>query len=390
MSVSRLRRPLRVAAALPALLAAAALLPDARAMFVRPDLEKVPVDRLVKNLEDLADKDPKNASLRLNLARAHAMAYASKADEVDVWKNQVQRGPWFGFTPAHVPFTVVPTKDEAKQKVAKEHLARAIADYRKAVELDPNNLTARLGQAWVIEQSGDRAEAVKEYRAVVDAGWKREMNARSGPLGGNFITTEAARYLIPLLDPDKDKEEIQTLKDRSAQLAKLPRPVTPIAVPLRDGLTAWDLEDLSARVAFDADGAALGRRWTWITPRAGWLVYDPQGKGEVTSGLQLFGSVTFWMFWDNGYDALRALDNDGDGVLTGKELEGLAIWHDANGDGVCDPGEVKPLSYYGIVAISCRYERDPTHPDRPCFSPRGVVFRDGTTRPTYDLILKPR
>ena len=44
----------------------------------------------------------------------------------------------------------------------------------------------------------------------------------------------------------------------------------------------------------------------------------------------------------------------------------------------------------GIVAISCRYERDPSHPERICWSPRGVIFKDGTTRPTFDLILKQR
>jgi hypothetical protein len=390
MSNSSWRLGVRGAAGLLTLALVVGVLPDARAMFIRPDLEKIPVDRLVKNLEDLADKDTKNPQVRLNLARAHAMAYASKADEVEVWKGKTDRGPWFGFTPPHVPFQVVRTTDEAKLRLAREHLEKAIADYRKTIELDPNNLTARLGLAWCIDQSGNKAEAIKAYRDVIDAGWKKEMNLKSGPLGGRFITSEAGGYLIPLLDPEKDKEEIQTLKDRTAQLAKLPRPVTPIAIPLRDGLTASDLENPSARVLFDADGTGLPQRWSWITPQAGWLVWDPKGTGQVTSGLQLFGNVTFWMFWDNGYDALRALDNDGDGLLTGKELEGLAIWHDANGDGVCDPGEVKPLSYYGIVAISCRYERDPNHPERICWSPRGVVFKDGTTRPTFDLILKKR
>jgi hypothetical protein len=143
-------------------------------------------------------------------------------------------------------------------------------------------------------------------------------------------------------------------------------------------------------VTFDADGTGLPRKWTWVTRDAGWLVYDPKATGRVTSALQMFGGVSFWTFWDNGYQALRLLDDDGDGMLTGKELDGLAIWHDANGDGICDPGEVKPLSAYGIVAVSVRCERDESHPDRILWSPRGVVFRDGSTRPTFDLILQPR
>src|SRR5262249_4614643 len=144
-----------------------------------------------------------------------------------------------------------------------------------------------------------------------------------------------------------------------------------------------------ARVAFDADGSGLKKRWTWLTPKAGWLVYDPSHKGNVTSALQMFGGVSFWTFWDNGYQALALLDDNHDGELTGPELDSLAIWHDANGDGVCDPGEVRPLSYYGIVAISCRGEAR-ADADCPAFARRGVRFADGRTRPTFDLILRPR
>ena len=93
------------------------------------------------------------------------------------------------------------------------------------------------------------------------------------------------------------------------------------------------------------------------------------------------------MFWDTGYEALAALDDDRDGRLSGKELAGLALWHDANGNGVSDAGEVKPLADYGIVALSCKAVRDPNHPDRIAYSPAGVTFRDGTTRPTFDLVL---
>jgi hypothetical protein len=86
---------------------------------------------------------------------------------------------------------------------------------------------------------------------------------------------------------------------------------------------------------------------------------------------------------------LAALDDNGDGLLTGDELKGLAVWHDRNGNGVCDPGEVVPLVTLGIVAISCRGERG-THPDVAASSARGVMFRDGHSRPTYDLVFQRR
>jgi hypothetical protein len=367
------------------------LIPAAPAMYIRPDIEKVPVKRLVENLDAVVKKDPKNVQAVVNLARVHAMAYALKTDTAEVWKGKEEQGPWFGFEPKYVPFSKVEkTEDADKKKAAKAHLDMAVERYKDAVKLAPDNLPARLGYAWVLDQAGETKDAVKEYRSVLEDAWKKEKDLKSLGLGGHTITIEAAGYLIPLLDKDKDKEEIATLNERTVKLQKLPRPVTPIAIPLRDGLRAQDLEDRSAAVAFDADGSGLKRRWTWINGDAGWLVYDPSGKGEITSGLQLFGNVTFWLFWENGYDALASLDDNGDGVLTGDELKGLAIWHDANGNGVCDPGEVKPLSEYGIVALSCRCERDPSHPDRIAYAPKGVTFRDGKTRPTFDLVLKRR
>ena len=155
-------------------------------------------------------------------------------------------------------------------------------------------------------------------------------------------------------------------------------------------MTARDFEDRTASVAFDADGSGLKKKWTWITKDAGWLVYDPTSERRITSGLQLFGSVTFWLFWKTGYDALSALDDNRDGVLVGEELVGLSIWQDSSNPGVCDPGEVRPLSEHGIVAVSCRFERDNGHPDHIAFSRVGVTFRDGSTRPTFDVILKPQ
>jgi tetratricopeptide (TPR) repeat protein len=367
------------------------LTPASPAKYIRAELESVPVERLVTNLEAAVKKDPKDVQALVNLARVHGMAYALKTDTAQVRKGKEELGPWFDYEPKFVPFSKVEkTDDEAKQKAAKDHLARAVESYKQAVKLAPDNLPARLGYAWTLEQSGKKQDAVKEYRALIEDAWQKEKDLKSLPLGGHSIVAEASAYLIPLLDKEKDKDEIATLTERAARLNKLPRPVTPIAVPLRDGLRERDIEDRNAAVAFDADGSGLKRKWSWLTKDAGWLVYDPRGKGEVTSGLQLFGGVTFWLFWETGYDALASLDDDGDGVLKGEELKGLAIWHDANGDGVCDPGEVRPLSDYGIVSVSCRFERDPSHPDRIAFSPAGVTFRDGRTRPTFDIILKPR
>jgi hypothetical protein len=193
-----------------------------------------------------------------------------------------------------------------------------------------------------------------------------------------------------LLNADKDRDEIATLRERIAAVSTMGRGVTPVVIPLRDDLTAEELVDNSARVRFDADGSGIPREWTWTTPDAGWLVYSPQPARPITSALQLFGSVTFWMFWDNGYHAMRALDDNADGQLAGSELDGLAIWQDSNVNGISEKGEVKPLADWEIRSLSWKHESTPTRADYAAFSSAGVTFEDGRTRPTYDILLYTR
>lgn len=373
-----------------ALVVACALLPAGRVhgLFIKPNLANVPVAQLVQNLEQLVAKNPKDVQAKFNLARVHAMAYAQKVDMVQINNNQLQHGAWFGYTPKAVPFKLEKTDDPAKLMAAKEHLDKALKRYEEVIKDQPTHLAAHLGHAWLVEQSGNKMKAIDEYRKVIETAWDSEGKKKTGPLGGNFITSEAAGYLIPLLDKETNKDEIKTLQDRMDYLQKLPRPITPIAIPLRDGLKPADLLDRAARVRFDADGTGLDQQWTWINKDAAWLVYDPHQRKQISSGLQLFGNVTFWLFWENGYQALGALDDDGDGYLSGPELTGLALWQDLNSDGISQQHEVRTLAQWGITKLSCHYTLTGAGPECQALAPQGVWFADGTVRPTYDLILR--
>ena len=114
-------------------------------------------------------------------------------------------------------------------------------------------------------------------------------------------------------------------------------------------------------------------------------MWDPQHKGQITSGRQLFGSVTWWIFWKNGYQALAALDNDGNGELTGHELDGISIWQDANSNGISDSGEIKPLKDWDIVSLSTRVTG---HIGITPANAQGATLSDGTILPTYDWMPK--
>src|SRR5919202_2073560 len=99
-----MKSPVPILAALAVMLAA----PAALARYMAPDLERVPVERLVENLEKLIRDQPDNVEARYNLARLHGMAYATKADTAEVNKrSKGVPGAWFGYEPAFVPYQVV-------------------------------------------------------------------------------------------------------------------------------------------------------------------------------------------------------------------------------------------------------------------------------------------
>ncbi len=357
------------------------------AIYMHVETREVPIDRLVANLERELKADPSNVQTLINLARLHAMAFALKTDEfpaAQVKPDQPER-PSYPPGSSVIPGAVRPAESAEIAARAARHLQEAIRRYEAALKLAPDNLTARLGHGWVLQQSGDRQGAIKEYRLVVEQAWPSERKVKGLMPSQRLFTHEAAGYLIPLLDKNRDAAEVADLNAKRAQTEALPRAITPVAIPLSDDLPARAIVDTLARVRFDADGSGL-REWTWITPDAGWLVYDADDRGRVTSALQWFGNVTFWLFWSNGYEPMRALDDNADGELSGAELKHLAIWHDRNRDGVSDAREVRPLAAHGIVALSCTYvDGDGTR--FAAVSPRGARFANGTVRPTYDVIL---
>jgi hypothetical protein len=269
-------------------------------MYGQLDIRDVPVERVVANLERELAVSPKDVRILVNLARVHAIAYAKKTDTVPSavsmpgQKPGRELTPWLGYGLPEHKQVEVRATNDPKTQAA----AKAALD-----------------------------RAVARYREAVAID-PRHLVARLG-LGWTLLQSG----------------------DRPGAIDAL-REVVRGAWPADEKVTS------RASVAFDADGSGLPKRWTWIRPNAAWLVYDRYGAGRIASGLQLFGTVTFWLFWDNGYKALRALDDDGDERIAGAELEGLALWHDRNADGVSDRSEVQPARAWRIVSIACTFRPD--------------------------------
>jgi hypothetical protein len=401
-----------------ALVFAMGVIQSSQGMFMRLQTEKVPISRLFNNLQSRLKTNANDFVTLYQLARLHAMAYSTNLSAINVTANNGK--PVFASpgSDSGVPLEVEPTKDRAQ---ALSHLTNSIAFYERSlaalrkIDVSPTNeihwmiIPTQIGYGWVLDQAGRTNDALKAYRKALKAAWKQEVEgefnfkkwlndaaddikAGKNPLRsrdrgyigpGVCYSEEIIKYMLRLLDPKRDGSEIKELQARTTKLNGMGRAITPLVISLEAGLSLPQLIDSPATAQFDLDGSGHSQRWGWLTPKAALLVYDPEGTGRITSGLQLFGNVTFWMFWKDGYDALASLDDNGDGELHGDELRGLALWQDVNGNGISDPGEVCSVSDYGIRSISCRAE---IGTDGVLTSPIGVVFDDGSTRPSFDWV----
>jgi len=100
------------------------------AVFVRREIENVPIERLTQNLERRARENPRDVETRINLGRVHAMAYALKSETAPVLKSgnpnePLSNEPEFGvITSQFANVQVQPAIDAATMNQAREHLIK--------------------------------------------------------------------------------------------------------------------------------------------------------------------------------------------------------------------------------------------------------------------------
>ncbi len=289
------------------------------------------------------------------------------------------------------------------------HAAAAQWNFHKAMALDPNNALYYLGQASLGEQylaflretmpasvppamttillDGVKATYLLAYELAIKGDLSREYRPLEGLQG--LVSYEAGNAYIRLSEAESPisqsvQEKITAIKANLVALDALPMgPITPIVFSMTAHASLADLlmPERTARFDLDGDGAIEER--PWIKPTTGLLGWDADRDGRIVSGRELFGSVTWWLFFSNGYRAMDMLDDNRDGSLTAGELKGLCVWFDRDSDGQSDEGEVVSVESLGIAAISTR----PTGQDgQSPMHNAGIRFKDGRTMPTYDWI----
>ena len=362
----------------------------------------VPVTRLIQNVEKHVAAHPKDSEGAYTLGRLHSLAFARGVAATSPAAPEP-------VLPGFPPYESIRVRREAKAQASPEelqHLAASVEFYSRAAVLAPKNSLYWLGLGWMWEQGTPYAQKtpapVKPPRKLTTAEWRTNaLNAYRqafrldraidlagkslGPGADASISLEAGEGILRLLDlktrTEAENDEFSTVAATVQQLKGLPRAITPIIFPLTAPVPLESLLAPERRVRFDLAADTRVETWSWVKPETGILVWDPQRTGRITSGAQLFGSRTWSMYWRDGYAPLAALDDDGSGWLSGKELDGLAVWCDRNGNAVSEKGEVRPLSALGITRIAVRASG--SHGGVP-FQERGLQREDGTYLPTYD------
>jgi hypothetical protein len=372
--------------------------------------EPVPLERLVKNLGQHLKDNPKDAHAYYTLGRIYSLAFATSGEEVRV----VVKG-WGTKKPLPLPefapySTILVSRGaDGPDAAALDHLVQSVRNYQQATKLAADKGLYWLGLGWMLERGAAYAaqadapfltkpgkasksawldQALTAYRRAYELTWAGDLKMQYlGPGADPSISLEAGQGMLRILAQRQltaaEKAEASRVRTAVGKLQERPRAITPIIFPM-DGRTRLEgLISPDVVVQFDLAGDGREESWPWVGPQAGILVWDPENTGWVTSGRQMFGSVTWWMFWRNGYEALAALDDDRDGWLTGAELAGIAVWCDRNGNAVSEAGEVCPLADTGVVGVvvAATDERNGV-----LWNPEGLLRADGTPVPTYDWV----
>ncbi|HEY4363912.1 MAG TPA: hypothetical protein VGN17_23285 [Bryobacteraceae bacterium] len=346
-----------------------------------------PVDRLIQSAQAEIQKKPDDPQGYYRLGRTHYVALALKGRIIQDFGNGRASGRGVADPPL--------SEEELRQ-----HYTEAVRNLREAIRRDPGIGYFHLTLACVYEESAKLKGVAPELQAALDEFGQafrlseaEDAKNQSKPLFGvgTLVSYEAATSYLQLAEDRSvrpDPALATAMKDHMAHLNRLPtRVVSPIILPVGGEMRLADLLDASATTSFDLDGTGRGQKWAWVKADTGILVWDPERSGEITSGRQLFGNVTWWIFWENGYQALAALDDNRDGWLRGAETKGLAVWFDRNQNGRSDPGEVIPIEQTEIEAIAVRF--DGREEDGSWRAARGVEMRDGSFRPSWDWLARP-
>ncbi|MCA8927064.1 MAG: carboxypeptidase regulatory-like domain-containing protein [Alphaproteobacteria bacterium] len=230
--------------------------------------------------------------------------------------------------------------------------------------VDPNDLpsgpTTYDGAAYLTDQANEiNAPRYEEMQVTVKAGQTQS--------DAFFIGTEssALNFVFGVVIDEIYNHDLDQACERVSVVA-----TTPVAIDLNHdgqiGVTgATSSADktgltIGQTVLFDMNADGVAERIEWFDGSGDGILIDNRDGNALAhmDGSRLFGDDNG--AYTDGYAKLRAqFDANHDGVVSGAELNGLALWVD-DGDAVVEVGELQSLQSYRITEISGQvsYETD--------------------------------
>jgi hypothetical protein len=206
----------------------------------------------------------------------------------------------------------------------------------------------------VLVKAGEKTSEAFSIQAnkEVEVGAKTNKGS-NGDVEGNETFTLSVESVGDCLVKDNCLEV--TIKDHKAS-------VSPIVLDLNGdgeigvtGETSSHQKDVDDEVVntvqFDIDADGELDTIEWVDGSGDGILVDLSKVGENGSidGSALFGDEGGK--YANGYEKLKVFDKDGDGMVSGVELEGLGLWID-DGDAVLEDGEMQTAKEAGVSSIS--------------------------------------
>ncbi|ULO01546.1 RTX toxin-related calcium-binding protein (peptidase M10 serralysin domains) [Campylobacter sp. RM5004] len=117
----------------------------------------------------------------------------------------------------------------------------------------------------------------------------------------------------------------------------------------------------NSKAFFDHNNDNIAYKSSWISKDDGLLVLDKNNNNLIDNGNELFGNFTEISsnsYALNGFEALKLLDSNEDGVIdiNDKEFNNLKVWQDLNEDGITQINELKSLKDLNITSINLNYK----------------------------------
>jgi hypothetical protein len=174
---------------------------------------------------------------------------------------------------------------------------------------------------------------------------------------------------------------------------------SPIVINFENG--SYRLTGTNDPVVFDISGTGHPVRIGWTKRGAdeAFLALDRDHDGKITSGVELFGTVTplgDGSIAGNGFNALAQSDENHDGVIDEHDAiwSQLLLWRDWNHDAISQPSELTPVAASSWRGIALEYHwtgRRDSWGNSFGYESRVWIANGNriTPRPVYDIFFAP-